>query len=354
MEEVYFRYNPWWEEEYILKGIIQRPAYYHTLERGLSSKSILFLTGIRRVGKTTLLKLFIQHLIEKGVPPTRIFYVSLDDYLLSKKNILEIVDEYRRMHRISFKEKVFLFLDEVAYQKDFELQLKTLHDSQNVKIYASSSSASILRTRKPHLTGRSMIVEVLPLDFREYLTFRGISIPPSDTHLLEAYFEEYLKHGGMPEYVLSGDSEYLRELVDDIIHKDIAALHNVRSLHVLKEFFLLLMERAGKVSSINKIAKILKISPDSAGRYLQMFIDTFLIYSMPRCGTTNERILSPRKIYCVDLGIRVLFTGFRDKGSLFENYVYLKLKEKQNRRVKEVRAKKKLVLYGIRELERAF
>ncbi|MBU2445420.1 MAG: DUF4143 domain-containing protein [Bacteroidetes bacterium] len=90
--------------------------------------------------------------------------------------------------------------------------------------------------------------------------------------------------------------------------------------------FLLLMERAGKLFSINKLANILKVSPDTVRRYLEHFQDTYLVHLLPRFGTTNERILSAKKIYAADLGIRNIFTGFRDKGSLFENYVYLKLK----------------------------
>lgn len=133
----------------------------------------------------------------------------------------------------------------------------------------------------------------------------------------------------MPEFVLRNDVGYLKELVDDIIQKDIAAYHNIRNIQTLKDFFLLLMERAGKAVSINKLARILKISPDTAKRYLEMFADTYLIYLISRCGKTNERILSPKKIYAADLGIRTFFTGFRDKGSLFENYVFLKIKDKK-------------------------
>lgn len=329
MEEILYRYNPWWEEKFALPEIISRPAIIELLKRHSALRDIVFLTGLRRVGKTTLLKLFIQHLIDnEGIAPQRIFYTSLDDYLLAKNTILKIIEEYRKIHRIPFKEKIFLFLDEVAYRKDFELQLKNLYDSQNVKIYASSSSASILKSRKPYLTGRSTVIEVLPLDFDEFLEFKKIKIKKSDSHLIEAYFEDYMEIGGLPEYVLRGDIEYLKELVDDIIYKDIAAFHNIRATHILKDFFLLLMERAGKVVSINKLANILKISPDSAKRYLQMFADTYLIYPVNRCGKTNERILSPKKLYAADLGIRTLFTGFRDKGSLFENYVYHKVRDK--------------------------
>lgn len=329
MEEILYRYNPWWEGKFALPEIISRPAIIELLKRHFASRDIVFLTGLRRVGKTTLLKLFIQHLIDnEGIAPQRIFYTSLDDYLLAKNTILKIIEEYRKIHRIPFKERIFLFLDEIAYRKDFELQLKNLYDSQNVKIYASSSSASILKSRKPYLTGRSTVIEVLLLDFDEFLEFKKIKIKKSDSHLIEAYFEDYMEIGGLPEYVLRGDIEYLKELVDDIIYKDIAAFHNIRTAHILKDFFLLLMERAGKVVSINKLANILKISPDSAKRYLQMFADTYLIYPVNRCGKTNERILSPKKIYAADLGIRTLFTGFRDKGSLFENYVYHKLKDR--------------------------
>lgn len=327
MEDILYRYNPWWEERHLFEGAIEREAPLEEIKGHLPSKQIVFLTGLRRVGKTTLLKLLIRHLIEQEeIDPSRIFYVSLDDYLLSKKSIIEIVEEYRKARRLSVREKIFLFFDEVTYQKEFEQQLKNLCDSQNVKIYASSSSSSILKSGKPYLTGRSTIVEILPLDFREYLIFRQIAVKKADKHLMGSYFEDYLQTGGIPEYVLRGDIEYLKELVDDIIHKDIAAFHGIKSTQMLKDFFLLLMERAGKVFSINKMANILKISPDTAKRYLEMFADTFLIYLVPRYGKTNERILSPKKVYAADLGIRTLFTGFRDKGSLFENYVYLKIK----------------------------
>ena len=329
MEEILYRYNPWWEGKIELEDVFERPSVLVLLKKRFPSKEILFLTGLRRVGKTTLLKLFIRHLIEiEKISPKHIFYISLDDYLVAKKSILEIVEEYRKVHKIRFREKIYLFLDEIAYQEHFELQLKNLYDSQNVKIYASSSSTSVLKSKKPYLTGRSTIINVLPLDFQEYLEFKKIAIGKSDSLLQEKYFEEYLNTGGLPEYVLRSDIAYLKELVDDIIYKDIAAVHNIKQPQILKDFFMLLMERAGKVASINKMAHILRISPDTAKRYLEMFADTHLIYLLPRCGKTNEKIMSPKKVYAADLGIRTIFTEFRDKGSLFENYVYLKIKER--------------------------
>ena len=309
-----------------LKNAVQH--IFGNLKNTLETRQVVILTGLRRVGKTTLMKQLINHLIgEQGVDPKLVFYVSLDDYLLTSNTIIEIIEEYRKINRVSFSEKVYLFLDEVTHRKDFELQLKNIYDQQNAKVYVSSSSASILKSKKAFLTGRNVVMEVLPLDFEEYLNFKGIKIKKSDKQLLEKYFEDFMQTGGMPEYVLTGDVEYLKELIDDVIQKDIAAFYGVKDVQILKDFFLLLMERSGKICSINKIAKILDISPDSARRYLQMFADAYLIFLVPRFGKTNERLLSAKKIYAADLGMRVYFTGFRDKGSLFENYVYLKIKK---------------------------
>ena len=94
---------------------------------------------------------------------------------------------------------------------------------------------------------------------------------------------------------------------------------------------MLLMERAGKSVSINKMARILEIAPDTAKRYLGLFEETFLIHLIPRHGKLNEQLRSPKKLYAADLGIRVLFTGYRDIGSLFENYVYLKIAHREPR-----------------------
>jgi predicted AAA+ superfamily ATPase len=328
MEDLLFRYNPWWEEQFNLPGIIRRPAVEQALTKRLNINSVDFITGLRRIGKTTILKLVIKHLLDvQHCAPRQILYVSMDDYALSKKTISDVIDEFRKIQKLPYDLKIYLFLDEIASQKDFEIQLKNIHDNSNAKIFASSSSASILRSKKSFLTGRNSTIEVVPLDFNEYLRFRDISILKRDRHLLQGHFEDFLKIGGLPEYVLHVNDDYLRDLVDDIILKDIAAVHNVRNTGQLKDLFLLLMERAGKAVSINKIAHILGVSPDTSRRFIDMFVETYLVYLLPRFGKTNETVLAPKKIYAADLGIRALFTGMRDKGSLFENYVYLKIRK---------------------------
>jgi len=118
-------------------------------------------------------------------------------------------------------------------------------------------------------------------------------------------------------------------LVDDIIQKDITALHGLKNHQLLRDYFTLLMERSGKQLSINKIGKILSISPDTSKRYLSYFESTYLIHLLPRWGKTNQKLLSAKKIYASDLGIKHLFMGGRDIGSYFENYIYLLLRNRK-------------------------
>jgi len=319
MEQMFFRYNPWWEGEYRLESLFMREQALSQLNDCIDITEVTFVSGLRRVGKTTLLKMLIKSMIEEKL--------SLDDYLLGGRNLPDLIDEYRKIFKKKFDERVYLFLDEVTWFPDYEIQLKNIFDSQNVKIFASSSSASLLRAKKPYLTGRNRIIQVDPLSFEEYLVFKGIELKKVDSHLSEVYFEEYLETGGIPEFVKTGDFEYLKNLVDDIIMKDISALHNVKNTATLKDMFVLLMERSGKSLSMNKVANILSVSPDTVKRFLTYFEEAFLVSSVPRCGKTNQAILSPQKIYSMDLGLRNLFTGFRDKGSLFENYVYNRIKK---------------------------
>jgi len=329
MEEILYQYNPWWEELVFNEEIIPRERYLDRLIKYLDNKQIISLTGLRRVGKTTLMKLIIKELIRRGTSSKFILYISLDDYLFHQKSIIEIINEYRKLHKLKIEEKIYLFLDEVTYKDNFHIQLKNIYDSQNTKIFAASSSASMLRDKKASLTGRAITLEIKPLDLEEYLFFKGITVKKRDKQLYKSYFLDYIKDGGMPENVLNPNREYLMNLVDDIIQKDITAFHGLKNHQILRDYFLLLMERSGKQLSINKIAKILSISPDTSKRYLSYFESTYLIHLLPRWGKTNQKLLSAKKIYASDLGIKHLFMGDRDLGSYFENYIYLVLRNKK-------------------------
>lgn len=330
VERQLYRTNPWWDDGYSLEEVYDRPSAMNRLIGLLDSRSIVFLTGLRRIGKTTLMRMMVRHCIDNGLYKSdAILYISADDYIIGQRPFVELIELFRRIHRHPFSRPLLVFIDEITWQPDFEQQLKTIYDTQMVKVFASSSSASLLSRQKALLTGRSRVVEVLPLTFEEYLAFKKISIAKADSHLTGPYFEDFLRTGGVPEYVLTEDGDYLKDMIDDIIMKDIAAAHTTHNVGILRDFFLLCMERAGKVVSINKLANILGISPDTSRRYFGYFIETYLIHPISRYGKTNERILSPKKIYAADLGMRTLYTGFRDKGSLFENYLFFLLKHRR-------------------------
>lgn len=329
MEALFYKSNPWWEEKYTFNGK-KRDIYLNELEKFFENKETIFLTGLRRVGKTSILKSFISQLInEKAIEPKHIFYISLDLLALEKLSITEILQEYKKLHKIASSQKLYIFLDEVTAKESYQQELKNLYDLEKSKIYASSSSASLLRDKNAYLTGRQRVIEVMPLNFNEYLEFKGVVIKKSDAYLLESYFDEYMNDGGMPEYVLTGDISYLQNLIDNILYKDIIAYHNIKNEHVIRDFYKLLMERSGKQLSLNKIANILDIGVDSARRYLSYFEDTYLIYTIEKYGKLNEKLKNPKKVYAGDIGLKNVVTGFRDKGAIFENLVFLKIKNQK-------------------------
>jgi len=327
MIQILHKLNPWWDGQAALTQTIPRPRYLKQLKESLDRRDIVLVTGLRRVGKTTLLRQLIDDLLQ-DTAPLDILYVSLDAYGLESYSIHDIVEQYRILHRLKIEKKVHLFLDEVTAKPDFQRELKDFYDHENVKIYASASSASLFRDQKAYLTGRTRTMEILPLDFDEFLEFKDVRISAANEHLRESYFMEYLETGGLPEYVLTGDIVYLTELIDSILHKDIIAFHGLKDVTLVRDFFRLLMERAGKQLTLNRIANILGISIDTVRRYLSYFRETYLVYTIERCGKLNQRLRSPQKVYAGDVGIRNLATGFRDKGAVFENLVYLKIKHR--------------------------
>lgn len=336
MEELFYEFNPWWEEKYKLIGI-KRNKYLSYLERNLNNKDFILLTGLRRVGKSTLLKQLIFSLInDHNISPKKICYLSLDSFSFKEKSISDLVRMFRKINDLKINEKIYLFFDEVTYKDSFKEELKNLYDLGNSKIFATSSSASKLIDKKALLTGRSRTLEVEPLDFQEFLEFKNYNPKKSEKYLLEKHFEEYMEYGGMPEYVLTKDPEYITNLTKNIIYKDIIAKYNLRDNDAIENLFRLLCERVGKPVSYNKLGHILGISKNSVKNYIDYFKKTYLFYTIEKdAKSLNERIVDNKKIYCADVGIKNVVTGFRDLGSIYENLVFLKIKANNPRFIRE-------------------
>jgi len=324
MEELLYRMNPWWTEEYKAPGI-KREEYVSKLYALRNLRDVIIIAGIRRVGKTTIIYQLIEKFIRDGVDPRRILYVSLDNIALREYTILKIVDEYRRIHSLRHNDFVYLFLDEVHTKRDYELQLKNLYDMGYSKIYASGSASLDIMMKSPYLTGRQRMIKIYPLSFVEFLKFTNNIISPADMHLYPSLAEEYVKTGGMPEYVKTRDLNYLQSLVDTVIYRDIAGVHGIRYVDKLKDTLSFLAQSVGTPASLRKIANAVGISKDEVSRIVNLFILANLVYGVEREGKLSERKISPRKFYLSDTGLFTILTDRINLGAIVENAVYLQL-----------------------------
>ena len=329
IESELYKQNPWWEAKFKEKTYF-REIYLNEIFKNLKNKEIIFLTGLRRIGKTTILRQVIQKLIMDKINPKEIFFLSLDSFTLLEHSIHELIEKYREIHKKSVSDFFYLFLDEITSREEFEQELKSLYDNENIKIICSSSIATMMRDKKALLTGRTKTIEVIPLTFQEFLEFKEAKISKADKSKLEGYFKDYLRLGGIPYYVLTEDRAYLNELIESIIYKDIISYHKISGEKTIKELFILLCQRVGKPTSYNKLAKILKISVDSVKRYIGYFEKAYLFYIVDRYSKSyNEKVTSPKKVYIGDVGIKNLITDFKDLGASFENLVFLKIKNEK-------------------------
>ncbi len=327
IEAELYKQNPWWENKFEDKSI-PRSTYLSQIEKNLKSKEIILLAGLRRIGKTTILKQTINRLIKDKISPKDIFFISLDSFNLLNYSIHQMIEQYQKIQKKSASDFFYLFLDEVTTKDNFEQELKSIYDNENIKVICSSSIATLMRDKKASLTGRIKTIEIMPLSFQEFLLFKKAEINKADTAKLEGYFEDYLRMGGIPYYVLTEDRAYLNELIENIIYKDIIAHYDIKAEKAIKELFVLLCHRVGKPTSYNKIAKILKVSVDSVKRYIGYFEKAYLFYVVDRYAKSyNEKVTSPKKIYIGDIGIKNLVTEFKDKGASYENLVFLKIKD---------------------------
>jgi len=326
IEEVLRKFNPWWHKEYVSPGI-PRNSYHLEVEKLFRRERILILFGLRRVGKTTIMKQLIAKYL-KEMNHDRIFFAGIDHPELERTPLQELLREFRRINGLKSNQEVILFLDEVQSRSGFEKELKGIYDlEKSVKIIASGSSSLVIKQKSSHLIGRYRSIKVKPLSFQEYLAFKDETPDRSEPQLMEKMADHYLLEGGMPEYVLSSDPGYITELVTNIIYRDICTSYGVKDPKLLKDLYFLLMQRVGKRISYSKLARLLDIGDDAIKRYIGYFEEAFLLHVIEQEGTPNERKYGQKKCYSPDNGICSVISGSSASGPLAENCVYLNLRE---------------------------
>lgn len=329
VEEVLAIFNPWWESTFRAEGI-RRQGYLEQLNRRERTKEIVFITGLRRVGKTTLVRQYIEGLIARGQDPKRVLYISMDHPSLVRESILDILDSYRRLHGLKHNDRFTAVIDEVLLREGFEQELKTIYDRGHVKIFATGSSSLFLIERGSFLTGRQRFIEVLPFSFSEYLDLKHIRTKPSDSHLMVQHAEDYVRAGGLPEYLKTGDPGYLTTLIDSILYKDIAARRGARNMQILRELLLIVTQSCGSKLSPRRIGRILGLSHETVREHLSSFEEANLIHTVRLKGKVSESMAAPRKVYLSDTGIVYVLSPTVNIGCLVENCVFNVLRGRGN------------------------
>ena len=166
-------------------------------------------------------------------------------------------------------------------------------------------------------------IEVYPLDFREFLTFKKIQVSETENYKYEKYTDDYLKTGGYPEYVLGNNPAYFSDLVNNILYKDIVSIYQLRNPDLLKDLFLLLSDRVGSQTTYSKLASVLSLKNDTVKEYIYYLKNIFLMDELPRFTySRSHRIYGPKKFYILDNGLLYHLAGKLNYGSAFEQTLF--------------------------------
>ncbi len=320
--------------------LINRPLYLNQLIQNKDIDLVKIVTGIRRCGKSSLLKLFHDYLINEGVDKQNIIYMNLES--LNYRYLRDYLTFYDYVStRINNKDKYYLIFDELQVVEGWQKAVESLRLDFDVDIYITGSNAYLFSTEfATLLSGRYIEIKMLPLSFKEFLTFYEFDISVN----IEQKFQKYVEFGGMPilrEYNFNQVriNQALEGIYSTTILKDILQRFNYLDNLVLHKIILFLCSNIGSINSPNNIGKILsnqkdisdkntKIASKTVAKYIDILNDAFIFYSVRRYDIKGKQLLKTlNKNYIVDIGFRNMLLGYRDddSGHILENIVFLEL-----------------------------
>jgi len=296
---------------------------------------IKVITGIRRCGKSTLLSLFAEHLLQSGIDPDHIIRMNFESFDFAELTNFKDMHAYIKQRMTHPQDRYYLLLDEVQQVKFWEKVVNSFLVDADVDIYITGSNAYLLSSElSTLLSGRSIEIKMLPLSFKEYLAFTD----DEPAGYLEDKFNQYLKYGGLPTIVELREHEdtigpFLEGIYNTVLIKDVVERHGVRDSALLESVLRYLAANIGSLVSTKKISDYLtstgrKTTSDTIDNYLRMLESAFIIYRANRYDLKGKLYLKTlEKYYLVDSGIRNQLTGMRntDYGHTLENLVYLEL-----------------------------
>lgn len=310
--------------------MIERNDYLNLLIRFKDKELIKVITGISRCGKSTLLELYKNYLINNGIEEEQIISINLEDL---KYNF---IDSYMSLYNyindnLNPNKKNYVFIDEVQKVEEFQRAVDSLYLNKNIDLYITGSNANLLSSELATLlSGRYIEIKMLPLSFKEYkLAYKNIS----DDEL----YQKYISYGSLP-YTISLNTEddislYISSIYNDIIIKDVMTRKNIQNETMLKNVANFIMDNIGNITSTNNIANVMKsngrdINVRTVEKYLEGFIESFFIYKITGYDIKGKQQLdSNAKYYVSDLGLRYFILGRKigDFGHILENVIYLEL-----------------------------
>lgn len=314
--------------------IIYREEYINKLNSYKDKQIIKVITGIRRSGKSTILNEFKKELIDKGIFEKNIISINFED-----NNNRELLD-YQKLHdyiieKADEKCMNYIFLDEIQNVSEFQKCIDSLLLREYLDIYITGSNSYMLSGElATYLTGRYIQIHVLPLSFKEYLSYYG------EGDELKKY-NEYSMYGGFP-YLINLESskekiEYLDSIYSTVIVKDVINRKKVNDVMMLESICRFLFDSIGSSVSTKKISDTLvsngrKNSVHTVEEYVNSLLESYVLYKVNRFDIKGKQLLKTQeKYYLSDLGLRTFLLGKnnnRDIGHILENIIFLELKRK--------------------------
>lgn len=312
-----------------------RPMYLDNLLAVKGNGLIKVITGMRRCGKSSLLALLAQRLVDDGVPADHVISVNLESFQYSAFDYAQL---YRHLDGLMQADgRYYLLLDEVQLIDGWEKAVNALRVDKDADIYLTGSNAHLLSSQLATLlSGRHIEIRVFPLSFSEFLQYTGLGASPVDR---ASAFDRYTRYGGLPPVVDQGANQSLAHTVlsgiyDTILVRDIAQYLQIRNPMVFNDVARYLADTAGSPVSINKIEHRLKsarrtTANETIERYISGLLDAFLFYRAQRINVKGGDYLQGlNKYYPADLGIKNMLLGYPagDFGFLLENVVHNELR----------------------------
>jgi len=334
--------NDWnyWNKE--LPTTTARIFYDDKISKFLSNDEVVVIKGIRRSGKSTLMINQIKRLIANGVDKKNILIINLEDPRFINNLNLELLQTIKEVYLqyLNPSDKPYIFLDEIQNIPNWEKWINKEYELKLSNIIITGSNSSLLSSEiASTLSGRYLSIDVYPLSFKEYLSFKDIFIT---SHLdivdkkivLSREFESFVADGGFPK-LLEYDKEQKKELLitykDSILLKDIVARYKLKEFHTLEEISAFILSNSGIIQSTTKLKNSFNISFDMASSYIEYLKNAYMIYEIKKFDySLKKQNANEKKYYSVDLGLSNLLRvpNLQTKGADLETIVFLELKRR--------------------------